>query len=55
MVILCNMSDQPVTIEHGDRIAQMVILNYVQVNIAEVKELNNTERGEGGFGHTGVK
>ena len=39
----------------GDRIAQMVIAQYTQVTWNEVSELNQTERGDGGFGHTGKK
>lgn len=52
-IILINLSNEPQTIQHGDRIAQMVVAPFVQVTLAEVKELSETERGTGGFGHTG--
>ncbi|MBS1578883.1 MAG: dUTP diphosphatase [Bacteroidetes bacterium] len=52
-VILINLSNEPVTINNGDRIAQMVIQKVEQVELIEVEILNSTERGEGGFGHTG--
>jgi dUTP pyrophosphatase len=54
-VILVNLSDQEVTIDDGERICQMVISKHEQVVWEEVKSLKNTERGEGGFGHTGTK
>lgn len=54
-VILANLSDKDFTIKDGDRIAQMVIAKYELVEWCEVTELDNTERGEGGFGHSGVK
>jgi len=54
-VILINLSKEPQTIQHGDRIAQMVICAYQKVTLVEVDELTDTERGEGGFGHTGEK
>lgn len=52
-IIIINLSNEPQTIQHGDRIAQMVIAPFVQVKLAEVAELTDTERGVGGFGHTG--
>lgn len=52
-VILINLSTEPQTIKPGDRIAQMVIQQVAQVILYEVKEITETERGEGGFGHTG--
>lgn len=52
-IILINLSNEPQTIQHGDRIAQMVIAPFVQATLAEVPELSDTERGAGGFGHTG--
>jgi len=52
-VILINLSNEPVTIHNGDRIAQMVIQKVEQVELIEVKVLSITERGVGGFGHTG--
>lgn len=54
-VILFNTTDEPFTIEVGDRIAQMVINKVEQLNWIEVEELDETERGEGGFGSTQVK
>lgn len=54
-VILANMSLEPFTINPGERICQMVITNYSQVSWESVEILNSTERGEGGFGHTGVQ
>ena len=53
-VILINLSDVEVKINDGDRIAQMVIGKYEQVVFDEVEELDETERGSGGFGHTGI-
>jgi dUTP pyrophosphatase len=54
-VILVNLSNEPFTIENGERIAQMVIAKHERANWEEVSELSSTERGEGGFGSTGVK
>lgn len=53
-VILVNLSDVEVKISDGDRIAQMVIGRYEQVDFETVEMLDETERGTGGFGHTGV-
>lgn len=55
MVALYNHSKEPVTIEHGERIAQMVITPYLRADFQEVRELSDTARGEGGFGSTGRK
>ncbi len=52
---LCNVSDKPYTIEPFERIAQMVIAPVVKAEFKEVKELDETNRGEGGFGSTGKK
>lgn len=52
-VILINLSDEPQMIHHGDRIAQMVIQKVEQVEWLLVQELASTDRGAGGFGHTG--
>ncbi|PZP51801.1 MAG: dUTP diphosphatase [Pseudopedobacter saltans] len=52
-VILINLSTTTQTIKPGDRIAQMVIQQVAQVILYEVKEISETERGDGGFGHTG--
>lgn len=54
-VILINLSNEPFIINNGERICQMVIMNYTKAEWVEVEELNDTERGAGGFGHTGVK
>ena len=54
-VIMINHGDQEFEINHGDRIAQMVIAPVTQVQMQPVEELNDSERGEGGFGSTGVK
>lgn len=53
-VILVNLSDVEVKVHDGDRIAQMVIARCEQVDFAPVEVLPETERGAGGFGHTGV-
>jgi dUTP pyrophosphatase len=52
-VILINLSDSEQTIQHGDRIAQIVIAKVEKAKWDLVQQLNNTKRGEGGFGHTG--
>lgn len=54
-VILVNLSDTPFTFERGERIAQMVISSYTRAEWVETDELGESARGEGGFGHTGVK
>jgi dUTP pyrophosphatase len=54
-VILINLSNEPQTIQDGDRIAQMVFQQVEKANWEWVVELEATERGEGGFGHTGKK
>ena len=54
-IILINLSNEPFVINNGERICQMVMMNYTKVEWVEVEELNDTERGAGGFGHTGVK
>jgi len=53
-VILVNLSDEDVVISDGERIAQMVIAAHAKAEWAEVSELDETQRGAGGFGHTGV-
>lgn len=53
-VILINLSDTSFTITDGERIAQMVIARHETVEWQSVESLSDTERGEGGFGHTGV-
>lgn len=54
-VILINMSNEPQTIEPAERICQMVIAKHEQPQLLEVEVLGETERGAGGFGHSGVK
>jgi dUTP pyrophosphatase len=54
-VILINLSNDEFVIKNGERICQMVIKKYEQVELVRVEELNDTERGSGGFGHTGTK
>ncbi len=53
--ILVNLSDKAFTIHSGDRICQMVIARHEKAIFTEVDSLDDTERGEGGFGHTGTK
>ena len=52
-VILINLSNEKFVVNPGDRIAQMVVARYERVEWNEVATLDETERGEGGFGHTG--
>ena len=52
-VILVNLSNEPFTIESGERIAQMIVARYEQIEWQPVEELGATERGAGGFGSTG--
>jgi dUTP pyrophosphatase len=54
-VILVNLSDTDFTIEDGERICQMVIAKHEQAEWDQVEVLTETDRGAGGFGHTGVK
>ena len=54
-VILVNLSADPFIIEDGERIAQMVIARHEQAEWEQVEVLDETERGAGGFGHSGVK
>ncbi len=54
-VILVNLSNEPFTIENGERIAQLVIAQHARAEWLEVGELSTTDRGAGGFGSTGVK
>lgn len=53
IVPLVNLGSAPVTINPGDRIAQLVVLGITRAEFEEVDTLDETERGEGGFGHTG--
>ena len=54
-VILINMSNEDFVVENGERVAQLVIAKYDQAEWIQVTELSETNRGEGGFGSTGVK
>ena len=54
-VLLVNLSDEAVIINDGDRVAQMVVAAHARVAWDEVTELMETERGAGGFGHTGTR
>ena len=54
-VILINLSDTPFVINHGDRIAQMIFARCEQAQLTETDTISDTERGAGGFGHSGVK
>ena len=54
-VILINLSTEPFEIQHGERIAQMVIAKHETVQWEDVEVLSDTERGAGGFGSSGVK
>lgn len=54
-VVLANMSDEPFTVEDGERVAQMVIARHEQAEWEETDSLDDTLRGEGGFGHSGRK
>ena len=54
-VILINHGSESFTIENGERIAQLIIAKFVQIDWDEVLDLSSTSRGEGGFGSTGVK
>lgn len=53
-VILINLSEEDFEVKDGERIAQLIIAKYEHINWVEVKELNETSRGAGGFGSTGV-
>jgi len=52
-IILINLSDSDFTVNNGDRIAQMVIARHETAELIETEEINLTERGGGGFGHSG--
>lgn len=54
-VLLVNLSSEPFVVNPSDRIAQMVIAQHSQTILIEVKKLDETERGGGDFGHTGIK
>ena len=54
-VVLINLSQEDFVVEDGERIAQMVVARHEQGDFEEVEMLDDTERGEGGYGHTGIK
>jgi dUTP pyrophosphatase len=54
-VLLVNLSNQDFVVEDGERVAQMVVAEFKQITWSEESELENTNRGAGGFGSTGVK
>lgn len=53
-VIIINLGDEDYTVNHGDRIAQIVFNKYEKVELVQVESLDETERGEQGYGHTGI-
>lgn len=55
MVLLINLSQNPFTVNDGERIAQLVIARHEQAVLTAVEVLDETERGAGGYGHTGVE
>lgn len=55
MVLLINLSQNPFTVNDGERIAQLVIARHEQAVLTAVEVLDETERGTGGYGHTGVE
>lgn len=54
-IILINHSNTPFTIQHGDRVAQIELEKVIPISFLKVAELSDTDRAEGGFGHSGVK
>jgi dUTP pyrophosphatase len=54
-VLLINLSNEAVTIEHGERIAQIVFMRVEKIDFVEVEKMEDSERGSGGFGSTGTK
>jgi len=54
-IILINLSNEAVVIENGERICQMIIAKHEKIEWLQVNILNESDRGEGGFGHTGIK
>ena len=55
MVLLINFSNEPFVVKDGERIAQMIVAKHEQVSFELTETLDETERGAGGFGHTGLK
>ena len=54
-ILLINLGQEPFEVKDGERIAQLVVAQYVRVTFAESPDLRGTERGAGGFGHTGTR
>lgn len=54
-IIMMNFGDEPFVIHRGDRIAQLVVSKVYKAKVIETNNLNSSQRGEGGFGHTGKK
>ena len=54
-VLLINLGDQLYTVQRGDRVAQMIVAPVVRAELRQVDTLNDSHRGPGGFGHTGVE
>ena len=54
-VLLVNLGNEPVTVERGERIAQLIVQRLPEAILVEVESLPGTERGPGGFGHTGTR
>ena len=55
MVLLVNLGQEPFVVNDGERIAQLIVARYEQVTLVPADSLDITDRGEGGYGHTGVK
>ena len=55
MVLLVKLGQEPFVVNDGERIAQLIVARYEQVTLVPADSLDITERGEGGYGHTGVK
>jgi dUTP pyrophosphatase len=53
-IAVINLGSEPITIRRGDRIAQLVVAPVIRANLKLVSELGRTDRGSGGFGHTGI-
>jgi len=53
-VLLVNLGQEPFTVNDGERVAQLIIARYLRVTLAESADLRASERGAGGFGHTGT-
>ena len=54
-VLLINLGQEPFVVKDGERIAQMVVARYVRITLEETADLRASERGVGGFGHTGTR